>query len=128
MAEIHLEIPAEKVQEYVSAAILTGLPQETRDLLIKEAIASLMKPKEKSGGYSYGTQKTVLQDAFDQAVYGAAVGAVRDFMEKDATFKQKLADLIADAVQIVLTEQREATVQGMAGALSAAFAKVVKEY
>lgn len=103
---------ANEIKEIVTAAILTHLGPEKRDELIKGALKMLLETKEKKDPRSsYGTIKySPLEEAFEQA----AIAAARDIMHqkfiKGTEAREKLDNIIDDAITKWLGEDSQVLV------------------
>lgn len=105
----------EEMSALVSKAIIEGLGDDQRNLLIKQAIESLMTVDNRD---SYGRDKrNRLQIAFDEAVVNHARRVASEELAKDENVA-KLHSLVAEAIERLFTgdvraDVIEAMVKGM---------------
>lgn len=112
-----LRIDTKDMHSLVSEAILTRLSEEQRNILIQEAIGSLLTPVETRG---YGTGRTQLQEAFRQAVYGVSCDVVKKTLEESPAVIEAIQKLVAEAVAKLLANND--AVNQIASVLSSAHA------
>lgn len=101
-----LELSDEQIQSAVSAAILQGISQENRDVLIKSAIEHLITPPNKES-YQTSPSPSPLQAAFNHAVSDIARNMCHEELKKDSAVKEKIREIIAKAVEkMTLNEEK----------------------
>lgn len=116
-------INSDSMQAIVSKAILEGIDAQQKDLLIEQAVKSLLVAP-KSPGYGVQT-KTPLQDAFDDAVRRTARTVVDEVIETEG-----LADRIRALVreQVTAALASDSTLAGGVGdAIGAAVRDVLRQ-
>jgi hypothetical protein len=118
--DLKIDIGADQMKDLVSEALLRTLDDEKRDALVKAAIAHLVAPN-KTPGY-YGRQASPLEDAFNQAVSWLARDIARKQLEEDAGLHAKIVGLLNEAMERLLTTNREKTVERLADAIAAGMA------
>ena len=111
-----IKLNVDQVKDIVSEAVLRSLDQDTRNTLIQGAIKSLLEPVGKDTMYSKA--KSPLQQAFEQAVYSVAISIARETMEKDTIVQQQIKVLLTEAMEKVMIQNREKTVDLIANAIT----------
>lgn len=118
------KLDSDVMRSVVAKAIMEGITQDNRDVLIETAIESLMKPYSTT---TYGNEKsTPLQDAFNKAVKKAseevvgllitdefkerikarAEASMAALLDSDTYLGQKVGDAIGSAVSAWAYERR----------------------
>ena len=103
-----IELENINMQELFSAALLQAMSEEQRGILIKDAIQFLMTPKD--GGSFYGSKITPLQEAFRVAIRDVAQKDIADYLTTDVKVKEAIMGLIKDAVEKMVNDNRQQTV------------------
>ena len=116
-----MKLEISDMREVVSAAILQKLTEEQRNMLIQQAIAALLTPKEKQYG---GLGETPLQTAFSQAVFDVARDVVKDQITKDPKFVNTLGTIVTMALAKAMAQDE--LVDGMASLFAQTFAKLAR--
>jgi hypothetical protein len=116
-----IKIDKDALREIVSAAILEKMSQEQRDLLIQQALASLLQAPPDSYGKK---QPTKMEDLFREATYGAARDIVKEILASDTALKEKLAVACRDALTRALNNDELVT--SIASLFSQIFAKAAE--
>lgn len=115
-----IELNEEHMKQMVSEAMLRSLDDKAREALIAKAMAYLMTPQEDT----YGRKKnSILQDAFQNAMYTAAQVVARELLTNDAGVQQKIRDLLNEALVKAFETDREATVMNLAGTIGRALVR-----
>lgn len=117
MAELRL--PDDKLAELFGAALLTYLDDAKRDLLIQEAVRSLITKDTQR----FGDGKSTLQRAFERAAESVATEIARKRFAEDAPFKAEVEKLFNDAWARA-TKDREKLVTALASAFSEKLARL----
>jgi uncharacterized protein (UPF0335 family) len=99
-----IQFNEEQMRAVVTKAIVEGLGEEQKTLVIQQAIESLMKPA-KSSGYPVDN-RSVLQVAFDNAVGFALDRVARAELEKPE-YVEKMRKLFQDVAAKVLDDDNE---------------------
>lgn len=73
----------------VVEAVLKAIPQERRDQLVKEALATLLVPQ----GSGYGEKRSTLEDAFRSATYDMARKHAEEWLRTDERFAKAVKEL-----------------------------------
>lgn len=103
MAEVKLD--ESTMRDVITAAIVKTLTEESKALLIQQAIASLLAPSKADSQYRYGEEKkTRLQEIFDQAAYAMAIEVVRATLKEDDRVKASLRELVAKGLEKALED------------------------
>lgn len=87
-----LKLDPEAVQSIASAAIFEHLGQEARDSIVKQAVEHLLTPEKSRTGY--GTGKTPIQNAFDQAITTVAYKVVKEQIENDPDVQERILEIL----------------------------------
>lgn len=109
---MEIKLDSEAMQNAVSAAVLSAITNEQRDILMKGALAYLMN---KSNSNSYNSP-TILQDAFNQAIRESARKLADELIAKDESVQERLKTLFAESMETVFVTKREDVVSKMADA------------
>lgn len=96
-------------KEIFSAAIVDKLDKESKDTLIKQALHYLLTPS----AYGYG-RLTPMQEAYNNALRYKAEEYVKEFIDSDTSIKETIKGIITDAVNKIMTDNREKTVSKVA--------------
>ena len=115
-----LKLDQEMLSAVVSGAIVNAIDENKRDSLIQGAIKALLTPPE-SRGY-YGTRETPIEQAFNEAVRSIARQVAEQMLSKDESVLTRLRELLSQAVEKVMNDNREATIAKIADALAAGMA------
>lgn len=99
---LDLKLDGDVIRKLVSEAVLRTLDDNKREILIKGAIESLLKPV----GERYGATSP-LQDAFNQAIRDVARDLAREELAKDPRLKDKIRELF-EAAWLKLTAETAA--------------------
>lgn len=94
-----LELSDDQLKQLVAAAVLAELTPERREVLIKDAIASLLAVPAPQGSWDKNP-KSPLQHAFEQGVAQVAREIVRDTIKDDP----RVVDVIKSLVEQVVTK------------------------
>lgn len=88
-------INADAMKSIVAKAIMEGITQDQRDVLIEQAITHLIKP----GPTSYGrTEPSPLQHAFNEAIERACNRVVDEIITERPEFNAKVRDAVTAAM------------------------------
>lgn len=121
-----LSIEDAATRALVVDAVLKAIPQEKRDQLMKDALATLMVPK--SNGL-YGDRSSTLEEAFKGATYDMARQHAKEWLEKDERFAKAVRELTLGVVEKMLEPTaREKILEGIVGAVTSAFEKAASSY
>lgn len=126
MAGLEIKIDDEMVKSYVAEAILKQIDGPTREKILAQAVATLLKPEEYRG---YGAKpKSPLEQAFEQAVHRVAHDVVREDLEKNPAIRDKIRELYSEAMRKVFEDQetRLKIVQSIADAMSSTLSELKK--
>lgn len=117
---MELKIDPNDMKAIVSAAILDKMSREQRDVLVQEAIASLLVP-QKQDSYSRVEAKTKLQDAFSTAAYTVTVEIVREHLRTDEAFRGAVTTMVTRGILSLLdNESDSAKLSGSVASIIAA--------
>jgi hypothetical protein len=88
----------------VIEAMYKSLDADKREALIRSAIATLLSPSTKGHGY-YGSQTTLLQDAFNDAIQQVARELVFEEVRKEGPIRERIRALCGEAMgRLVLAD------------------------
>lgn len=123
---MRIEIPDDtEIKEIVTAAILTHLGQEQRDLLIKQALKELIEPKTRSTRGGYDKEEYIpLHEAFQKAVNQVAKDVLYQQFTTDTEAHKKLMAIIDEAVQQWLASDAKRIVKTIADELSRVVSRI----
>lgn len=110
---MNLSLNDDQLKTVISGAVLQAITPESRDKLLSEALSSLLK-----AGSSDYDKKSPLQRAFDHAIADIAREMVTKQFSEDQAVRQKVGDLVAEAVTRVLDGDREKIVKKMSESLT----------
>jgi len=113
-----INLSDETLNAVIGQAILGQLTPEGRETILRDAVKSLL---EKSPD-RYGSGKSRLVDAFDQAAYTVCLGLAREFMATDETVKVEMKRLLSEA-WVKMLEDRDDVVRRLASAMSSVFSE-----
>lgn len=102
MAEVKLDDST--MRDVITAAILKTLTEESKALLIQQAIASLLTPIPKRDAFDRTPEKTKLQEIFDRAAYSTAIEVVRAAFNEDERVKTSMRELVAKGLEKALED------------------------
>lgn len=125
MADLHLTLPPEQMQALLSEAILAQLTPEVQKQIIKDALTFLLAPTRGGG---YGSGKTPLQEAYENAASRVATKVAEEKLVKDPEFIENVEGVIAEAAQKAFFTDREATVKRVADAIVSGLDNSAKRY
>jgi hypothetical protein len=117
-----IKIDEAQMQSIVADAIFKTLNEDSRNTLIQQAIAYLIKVPEKTR-YNDPEPKSPLQQAFHNALFTAANVLIRQQMDSDPAIKEKILGLLTEAMAHAFETSREATVHRVSSALVSALVK-----
>ena len=108
------------MNQIVSKAIIESISDEQRDLIIQQAVNSLLKAPPRSG---YGVEpQTPIQAAFDNAVSMAAMKIAHDFVAENEQLKDKVRALLAQSAEVLLADEYSEFGQKMRKGIAAVMA------
>lgn len=110
-----LDLSDEQLNTVVTAAVMQSISGESRDKLVQQAIAELLK-RNNSGRFD---NKSPLENALANAVQSVARTLIEQKLTSDAEFIARIDGLIVDAVRKLTETDRPALVDKMAKSLSA---------
>ncbi len=99
------------IKAIVADAIFKTMDVDTREKLIKDALASLLEVKESAWG-----SKSALQEAFDMGLRQAAIEIIREKM-KDGETRAKVRVLVDEAFNKALDSDRDTAISQIAEGL-----------
>lgn len=99
--DVDLKIDSEGMNALVAKAIMDSLTPEKREQLIQAAIAGLLERKRSTR--LGASDKSELQEIFEQATYATASQVIREGLEKDAVFREKIDSVFREAVERAFT-------------------------
>lgn len=102
MAEVKLD--DNTMRDVITAAILKTLTEESKALLIQQAIASLLAPIPKKDAWDRTPERTKLQEIFDNSAYAVAGEAVREAFKTDERVKASMRELVAKGLEKALED------------------------
>lgn len=111
-----IRIDEKLVREVVAGAIMNSLSQEQRNTLITNAVAYLLGPGEERG-YGRGRSPSPIEQAFNNAIDFEARKVAAEVLTDNADVQTKLRELITEAVESLMTKNREDTVNRIARAI-----------
>ena len=116
-----VRIGDDKIGEMIGAAVMSQITQESRDLLIQNAIKYLLTP-EKSNIYG-SKEESPLQKAFNTQLNVYAREYIKQQIENDEEFSGKIKSVVQDAMMKSFgdTAARGKVVDKLAGAIESAF-------
>jgi hypothetical protein len=107
--ELSIQIGDAKFKTLLSEAILASITTESRDALLKEALAKLVAPQ--FTGPSYDPQKTqepsIVQREFGRAVNGIGCEVIAEMVKSDPEIRAKVETLVRDTL-LALMEKPDA--------------------
>lgn len=112
MTEITVQLDNEALRDATAQAILGTLTPEIRDKILQNAVQALLN---KRGG-TYGSGKSQLEEAFDAAVRVVAHQEAQRIVSEDAQIKERIAKLLRDTADKVLSADLEKMSDRMAEA------------
>lgn len=124
MTGMEIKLDPESVQSIASAAIFDHMSQEMRDSVLKQAVESLLTPGKRE---YYGTGKTPLQTAFDQAIAQAAYKAVQEKIAEDPEVRAKIQELLGPLLNSALEAEAKDYNTSLADALGNALGSWLAE-
>lgn len=108
-----LKLEPDQVAQIAAAAIVQAMDQNSRERVIQQAVAYLLKPTEGSYGRA---GLSPIQQAFNSAVQQAAQKIIADQINNDPEVQAKIKGLMADVMTKVFEDDREALVINLAAA------------
>lgn len=102
MMDANISIDSEAVRGFVSQAIIQSITAEQRELVLRQAVESLLdEPKD-----SYGRVRapSPLAAAFTNAVQQVSTSVVREYLD-DETIKQNVRQQIITQIEKMLAEK-----------------------
>ncbi len=112
-----IKIDEKLVRDVVSSAIMNSLSQDQRNTLITNAVAFLIAPPAQTG-YGGSRQPSPLESAFNDAMRHQASKVASEMLENNSEVKEKLHGLIAEAMQKLFTDNRDATIDKIVRAVA----------
>jgi hypothetical protein len=110
----------EQLKGIVSEALLRSLDENTREVLIRDAITYLLTPKEKVNMYS--SDRTPLQSTFYYAVEQVAHKVIRELLtQEDGPYWARFRGAVQQAFDKVFADPNSQLTDRLAGAISRAF-------
>jgi hypothetical protein len=94
-----VSIDPDTMRTVVAKAILDGLSQEQRDLVIEQAVKALITPTKPAGSFGSATGPSPLQQAFDMAVHRACNKVADEILANTPEFQERLRGLFSDTVK-----------------------------
>lgn len=121
---MNVNLNDDAMKQLVAKAIFDGLGEEQRQALVEGAIASLLNDGAKDHR-GYGTNRTVLQEMFNDAVREAARQIVTSKIAEDSTLKAQLDQLFTDVARRFFKVDGEynAVVETLASQMVSAFTR-----
>lgn len=109
---ININLTDAKMQELVTAAILQGLDEQKRELLISQAIAHLWKPNQHN-------RQTLIQELFNNSATGVARELITAKLKDEPEFVAKIKGAMEEAINRVFNneEAREKLISQLANSL-----------
>jgi hypothetical protein len=101
---MEIKLDSEAAASIASAAIFESLSQQAREDVVKQAIASLLVPKTERG---YGSGKTPLQLAFENAISNAAYRVVDDKIKNDPDVTAHIEELLGPLINSAIKAEAE---------------------
>lgn len=98
MTNLTISLDETALREATMQAVMGILTPEHRDKLLKTAINELLIVETGS----YGSKKSALQRAFEQAVETLAMKCAKELVETDTALKAKIDELMKDAFEKIL--------------------------
>jgi hypothetical protein len=114
-----LKLNPEQFEQLVSAVIVQQLAPESREEILKDAIAHLLT-KQPDSPYS-SRRVSPLQEAFNQAIRTIAYQVANEWLKARPEVRQQVEALVAEAYQKAVTEGRAEIVDRIAVQMSRAF-------
>jgi hypothetical protein len=111
---MRVDLPEELIKKVAAEAILTAINQEQRDTLIRNAVAYLLTPDDKG----YGRRESPITSAFNDGIRAVASRLAVEMFEKDETVKNRINELLTEALEKMMGENRAKTVDRIASALT----------
>lgn len=119
-----LELNDEQMKSLVSEAIFLQLDEKKRDEVLRAAITHLISPSKSTDRFGSSVKgPSPLEESFQNAIGWVANQVCRDILEKDENIQAQLKQLVADAVNKMMTTDREAYVDKIAQAIGSAMTK-----
>jgi hypothetical protein len=119
-----IELNDDQMKQLVSEAIYLQLDEKKREEVMKAAIAHLLAPTKSSDRYG-GTVPgpSPLEQAFNNAIGWVAGQIAREMLEKDEAIQAQIKQLIADAVNKMMTTDRQIYIDKISQNIAAAMTK-----
>lgn len=124
---MEIKLDAEAASSIAAAAIFDSLSQDARDSVIKQAVQHLLTPTKDSRPGYYGSGKTPLQTAFDQALTNAAYKAVEEKVKNDPEIHAHIQELLGPLLNKTLEAEAEHFDTSLADKLGGALAQWLAE-
>lgn len=93
---MNVEIPEDQIKSFVSEAFLRVLDDDSRDAILKDAVVSLLTPKEVGHGFHKKTV-TPLYEMFESAATETCREIVREHMKGNTEFQAELRRIVVEA-------------------------------
>jgi hypothetical protein len=106
MTGIDLKFDQDTMSAIVTKAILDGLGQDQRDLLIQQAVTALVTPAR--GGMYSSTPKTPIQEAFESAATQVCHRVAAEILTQDAAFLERVRELTREAISTAMAADSSA--------------------
>lgn len=118
---MELKLDKEQMDKVLHEAILQTIGESGRELIIKQAVEYLTKETD---GYGGRKGPSPLRSAMNESAREVAKAIVKEQLENDDEFHQKVIELLSDAVKEFFSEgMREKVVGRITNAMYDAFNK-----
>lgn len=91
-------IDSASMSTIVAKAIMEGIAQDQRDILMEQAIAKLIAPSKRNDGYRTTEGPSPLQEAFDNAVEQACHRVVAELVTERPEFNDRIRAAVTEAM------------------------------
>jgi BMFP domain-containing protein YqiC len=114
---VDLKIDTPQLRELLAEAVMASMDQVKREALIQGAVQHLLAKSNDS--YN---RTSPIEQAFQYAVRDVATKLANDMLTNDKEVEAKLRGLVNEALERLMTTNREATVTKLADAIAAGMA------
>lgn len=117
----NIQIDTEAIQTIAQKAILEGLGQDQRDLIIQQAVEGLLARPKNQNSWRGDHDPSPLQIAFNNAVSSVAMQIAREVVAEDERVKERIRELMGEVIAELLGDEGYSeAAEIFAGALTSA--------
>lgn len=120
-----IQVDDATMRDVVSAAILKTMTDDSRAMLVQNAVKSLLEPPLGTGHYD-ADKRSRIQRLFDEVMYGYAREEIAKALKDDDAIRGKLRELVAKGLEKLMTDTE--SVDAFASGLAAVFRKAGDRY